>query len=63
MFDTAAWAAVIAKQLSTDTVAYLGIVYMKMDCLEPCAGLAQIENSKYYGKYVEKMSVTQLEFV
>lgn len=64
----AVWVAVIAirkkkKKLSIDPVAYLGIVYMRMDYTEQLAGLARTENPKYYGKYEEKMTVTQLDLI
>lgn len=63
MFDAALWAAIIAKKpnqkRSIDSVAYLGIVYMRMDYTEPLAGLAWTQNPKYYGKYED--TVTQLD--
>lgn len=48
---------------SIDSVAYLGIVYMRTDYTEPLAGLAWTENPKYYEKYEEKMTVTQLGLI
>lgn len=51
------------KKLSIDSVAYLGIVYVRMDYTEQLAGLARAENPKYYGKYGEKMTVTQLGLI
>lgn len=44
---------------SIDSVAYLGIVYMRMDYTELLAGLARTQNPKYYGKYED--TVTQLD--
>lgn len=49
------------KKLSIASVAYLGIVYVRMDYTEPLAGLARSENPKYYGKYEERITVTQLD--
>ncbi len=42
-------------------MAYLDIVSLKMDCTEQLAGLDWTPNPKYYGKYGEKITVTQLE--
>lgn len=51
------------KKLSIDSVAYLGIVYVRMDYTEPLAGLARTEDPKYYGECEEKMTVTQLDLL
>lgn len=44
-------------------MAYLGIVYMRVDYTAQLAGLAWTQNPKSYRKYEEKMTVTQLDLI